>query len=167
MSTTFTPLLDSILIKKNTYDEEIAFPIYEKYLHLRYKSDPNVNIYYDSNYNIKFISNPSVTNFHTMNHDNRRKFCRHLELFNIKLLENGIVKDFNSYTDFMNDPDLRESFGNSIIVVQFFDMKDTTEMTINPETKKVLLNTFITSDIDNFPLTKLDDTMSCVPISWV
>jgi hypothetical protein len=167
MLTTFTPLLDSILAKKNTYEEKIACSIYEKYLYMRIISDSTENIYHDPIYNIKFTSNPYVAKFGTMNHNNRRKFCRHLESFNLMLLENGIVNEFNSYTDFMNDPDLRESFGNSIIVIQFPDMKDTTEITINPETNKVLFNTFSTSDMDYFPLTKLDDTMSCVPISWI
>lgn len=167
MSTTFMDLLDLIITEKDTYGEKNTKSTYKKYLHMKNLSDPIVNIYYDSDYNIKFTSNPSVANFHLMNHNNRRKFCRHLESFNIKLLENGIVEGFNSYTDFMNDSDLRESFGNSIIVVQFPDMKDTTEMTINPDTGKILFNTFSTSDMDHFPLTKLDDTMDCVPISWL
>jgi len=159
--------LDLILEKKDTYEEKIANTIYKKYLYIKNLSDSTENIYYDSEYDIKFSSNPSVVNFHLMNHDNRRKFCRYLESFNLKLLENGIVQKSNSFTDFMNNPDLRESFGNSIIIVQLSGMKDTTEMTINPETKKVLLNTFFTSVIDNFPLTKLDDNMECIPISWL
>jgi hypothetical protein len=152
--------LDLILAKKYTCEKKNADTIYEKYLYIKSLSD-------SSDYNFKFTSNPSVANFHLMNHDNRRKFCRYLESFNMKLLENGIVKEFNSYTDFMNDPDLRESFGNSIIIVQLSGIKDTTEITINPETKKVLLNTFFTSDIDNFPLTKLNDNMECIPITWL
>jgi hypothetical protein len=147
--------------------EKMANTIYEKYLYVKNLSDSIGNIYHDSICNIKFISNPSVVNFHKMNHDNRRKFCRHLESFNLILLENGIVEEFNSYTDFIDCPDIRESFGNSIIVVQLPNMKDTTEMTINPETKKILLNTFSTSDMDYFPLTKLDDDMNCIPISWI